>query len=172
MHDIRAGRGKEGVGARNTRHGVGALRGFAVVMLGQAFDLLGVKDGVALHEGDRPLGILAAFGYLGADDLVGIDDKAPAFALANIGFQLKRLLEGHPHRRGVTFVDGLGPQHQDIDALIGNAICAERARNARFPVPGAPWFQPRPDAALKVGHDPVGDGATSRCASGQRGSLA
>jgi hypothetical protein len=48
---------------------------------GQAFDLLDIEDGVALHEGDFALGFLAglAVGF-GARDPVGIDDN-----LAEIG---------------------------------------------------------------------------------------
>ena len=72
--------------------------------------------------------LLAGLGVgLGADDLVGIDDKAALLALADMGLEVERLLEGHPDRRGVALLDRRRPQHQDVDALIGNAVRRARA---------------------------------------------
>jgi hypothetical protein len=35
------------------------------------------------------------------------------------------------------------------------SIRAQGPHDAPFPIPGAPRFHPRPDALLKLGHDPV-----------------
>jgi serine/threonine-protein kinase HipA len=94
---------------------------------------------------------------LGADDLVGIDDKAAVLALADNGLKAERLLKSHPDRRGVTLLDGFAPQHQDIDALIRNAVRPQGPDDAPFVTPRAPRFEPRPDALLKVAYDAVGD---------------
>jgi hypothetical protein len=76
-------------------------------MLWQSVDLLDVKDRIAFHERNGPFGILAGCRVgLGTNDLVGIDHKAAAFTPADIGFQLDGLLEGHPDRRGIAFLDG------------------------------------------------------------------
>jgi hypothetical protein len=55
-------------------------------MRGQAVDLLDVKDGVSLHEGDGVLALLAGLvvGF-GAGDFVGINDKTSLLALADMG---------------------------------------------------------------------------------------
>ena len=128
------------------------------IPFGQALDLLDVEDGVAFHEGDCAFGLLAglAVGF-GANDLVGVHDKASVLALAHIGLEFERLLEGHPDGCCIPFLDRFRPQHQDIDALIGYAVGPQRTHDAPFPIAGAPWFQLGPDAALKIGHDPVGD---------------
>ncbi len=69
-----------------------------VVVLGQAFDLLDVEDGVALQEGDLALDLLAVAVLLGLGDGVGIHDQRTLLALADVGVQLDRLLERHPAR--------------------------------------------------------------------------
>ena len=53
------GRRKESLRAFDPLHGLAARRRLGVVVLGQAVDLLDVKDGVALHEGNGALGFLA-----------------------------------------------------------------------------------------------------------------
>ena len=85
-----AGRGEELFRVRDALHGLAARRGLRVVVLGQAVDLLDVKNGVALHERDRALALLAGVRVgLGADDLVGIDDKTAVLALADMGFKFR-----------------------------------------------------------------------------------
>ena len=101
--------------------------GHAVVVLGQAFDLLDVEDGVALHEGDLALDLLAGVVVLGFGDGVRVDDERAFLALADMGVELGRLLEGHPHRRREALLDRRGPQHQDVDARIGHAVVAQGA---------------------------------------------
>src|SRR5882757_10999841 len=59
VNDIRTSRGEKVFGMPNALHGVGENFRFSVVMLGQPFDLLDVKDGVTLHEGDRVLALFA-----------------------------------------------------------------------------------------------------------------
>ena len=82
--------------------GQGRGLGLGGVMRGQAFALLGIEHGVALQEGDFPLGLLALVVGLGAGDAVGIDDQLAMLALADIAAELQRLLEGQPERAGVT----------------------------------------------------------------------
>ena len=57
-------------------------------MRGQAFALLGVEHGVALHEGDFALDLLALVVGLGAGDAVGIDDELAVLALPHMPAQL------------------------------------------------------------------------------------
>jgi hypothetical protein len=72
-------------------------------MLGQAFDLLDIEDGVALHEGDLLLAFLDGVGVgLGAGNPVGIDNERTFLALSLGRFQFPRLFEGHPDRGGVA----------------------------------------------------------------------
>jgi hypothetical protein len=104
------------------------------------------------------LGFLAGLAVgLGADDLVGLNDKRPFLALANMRAEGLRLPEGHPDRRGVSFLDRLRPQHQDIDALIGDAVRAQGPRDASLAMPRTPRLEPRPDALLKLAYDLIGD---------------
>ena len=78
---------------RDALHGLRARFRLRVEMLGQTVDLLDIKDGVALHEGDGAFAS-SPFGVrLGADDLVGIDDKAALFALADMRLQFKACLK-------------------------------------------------------------------------------
>jgi hypothetical protein len=67
--------------------------GFAVVVLGQSFNLLDVEDGVTLHVVDLALGLLALVIFLSAGDGVGVNDQRAFLALADVGFQLKACLK-------------------------------------------------------------------------------
>ena len=127
-------------------------------MRGQAFDLLDVENRVALHEGNIALGFLAGsvVGF-GARDLGGINDQAALLAFADMGVQFKRLLEGHPVRRGVSLRHGGRPQHHDIDSPVGNAVGAQRPRDAACGVFGVPRLEPRADALFQLADDLVGD---------------
>jgi len=53
------------------------------------------------------------------------------------------LPKGHPEGCNIAFFHGFTPEQQDIDALIGDAIGAQRARNPPGRVFNAPRFQPR-----------------------------
>ncbi len=77
--------------------------------------------------------------------------------LADIGVEFLRLLESHPHRRAETLNDCRRPQQQNIDPAIGNAICAQRQRNAPFGMLRAPRLHPWPDALLKLLDDLIGN---------------
>ena len=75
---------------RDALHGLAARRGLRVVVLGQAVDLLDVKNGVALHEGNGAFALLAGVRVgLGAGDLVGINDKTALLALADMGVEFR-----------------------------------------------------------------------------------
>ena len=159
MPDVRPGRhGNELFRLRDALHRLGARQRLRIETLGQAVDLLDVEHGVALHEGNGAFAGLAAICIrLGADDLVGVHDKTPLLALADVGLEFQRLLEGHPDRGGVSLRHRGRPQHQDIDALIGDAVAAQRSRDAPGGMLGVPWFHPRPNAFLKLAHDLIGD---------------
>jgi hypothetical protein len=87
VNDIRTRRGQETFRSLDPLHGLNARGRLCVIVLGQALDLLDVKNGVALHEGNGALGFLAGRAVrIASDDLVGIDDKAAVLALADIGF--------------------------------------------------------------------------------------
>ena len=58
---------------------------------------------------------------------------------------------------GVTLFHRRRPQHQDIDALIGNAVATQGPRDARGGVLGISRLEPRPDAFLELGNDLIGD---------------
>jgi hypothetical protein len=109
---------------------------------------------VTLHEGDRVLALLAGgLIRLDADDLVRVHDKISLLTLADVSFQFRCLLEGHPDRSGVVLLDGGRPQHQNIDALIGNAIPPQRSRNASGGMLGFPRLVPRPSPGSRLDAD-------------------
>src|SRR6202035_4703626 len=84
LSDGGACRGKEPFRTLDALHGLGAWRGLRVIVFGQAVYLLDVKDGVALHERDSALALLARVRVgFGADNLVGVHDKAAVLALAD-----------------------------------------------------------------------------------------
>ncbi len=84
--------------------------GLRVVVLGQAFDLLDVEDGVSLHERDFALDVLAVVVGFGLGEAVGIDDERAMLALADLGVEFGGLLVGHPDIGGVTLGHGFAPQ--------------------------------------------------------------
>ena len=75
--------------------------------------------------------------------------------LTYMGIEFQSLLERHPVGRDVPFLHGLGPQHQDVNALIGNAVGAQEPRDAPGCVLHAPRLQPRADPFLEVGNDAI-----------------
>ena len=154
MLDIDAGRREECLGAVDPLHGIKPGFDLGVILRGQAFNLLDIKNGVAAHERDFAFDLVAAVGVdLAARYLGGVNDKAALLALADAGIQFKRLLEGHPDRRGVAFGHRLRPQHQHIDSAVGNAIGAQRARDPPGGVFGIPRFEPRADSLLQFADD-------------------
>ena len=125
--------------------------GGRVEMRRQAFDLLAVENGVALHEGDFALDLLAVVAGLGARDLVGIDDKRAVLALLHLRAQFLRLPVGHPDRADEALKLGLAPQHQHVDALVGLTVGAQRPGDPPGGMLGIPRLEPRPDSAFEIG---------------------
>ena len=70
-------------------------------MCGQALNLLNVENGIALHEVDFTLGVIAGLliGFL-AGDGIGIHHKRALLAFANMSAQFHRLAKRHPDRGG------------------------------------------------------------------------
>ena len=63
--------------------------GLAVVVFGQAVNLLDIEDGVALHVMNLALGLLALVVLLGPGDGIRIDDERAFLALADMRLQLR-----------------------------------------------------------------------------------
>jgi hypothetical protein len=49
----------------------------------------------------------------------------------------------------ITLVEGCRPQHQDIDAPVGNSVPAQGSRDAACRMLGVPRLEPGPNALLK-----------------------
>ena len=128
---------------------------------GQSVALLGVEHGVALEERDLALGLVALVVGLGAGDAVGIDDELAGFALTDVAAKLERLPEGQPERAGIPFLDGGRPQHDDVDALVGDAVVPEGACDPADGVFAAPWLHPGAHTLLEVGKDAGSDAAVN-----------
>jgi hypothetical protein len=125
MPDGRARRGKKPVGVAYPLNRIKARRCRCEKMGGQSVDLLGVKNRVPLQKGNIPFGFRAAKG--------------------------KRLFEGQPDRGGITLLHRRAPQHQDVDALIRNAVPAQRAGDASRRMLSAPrLLQPRANAGFQT----------------------
>ena len=67
------------------------------------FALLGAENGVALHEGDGTLTLLAFVVGVGGYDAVSIDNELAVLSLHHIAAKVLRLFECEPEGRGVTF---------------------------------------------------------------------
>lgn len=67
-------------------------------------------------------------------------------ALARVAAEFFRLTEGEPVGRAVAVRHRGHPQHDRVDALIWNALVAQRAHHASFHVAGVPGPVPRPHA--------------------------
>jgi len=105
MHDLRARRREERLGAFDALHGLALRIGLRIEMRGQAVDLLDIENRITLHEGNGALGFLARRGVrLGAGDFVGVNDKAPGLALPHMRVECEGLLEGHPYRCRIAFL--------------------------------------------------------------------
>jgi len=122
--DVRARGGEEVFRVFDTLLRVQPGRSLGVVMRGQAFNLLDVEHGVALHEGDFPRLRLPLLARLLAGDGAGIDDKRPLLALLHMRAEFLRLLEGHPDRGGKSLFHRGRPQHHDVDAAVRFAVGA------------------------------------------------
>src|SRR5216683_3825037 len=96
-----AGGGEKLLGTFDAGDGVKLRFGLRVKVRGQTFDLLDVKDSVALEKRNFTLGLVAGGGVgLGARDGVGIDHKRAFFALADVRVKFDGLPERHPDWRG------------------------------------------------------------------------
>ena len=78
----------------------------------------------------------------------------------------KSLLEGHPGRGAVPLVEGIVPQHQDVDAAVGHSVVSAWQPDPPGGVAGTPGLQPGPDALLEVGDHALGDVAVEVSAAG------
>jgi len=120
---------EEFLGARDALDRCELAFGLGVVDLRKTVDLLDVEHCVALEERDFALDILTVVVVvLGARDGIGVDHERALLAFADMRVQFECLLKGHPDRRRKTLLHRAGPEHQDIDAGIGLAIMAKRAR--------------------------------------------
>lgn len=161
MHDVRLRHRKEPLGGFNARDVVIERRDGCVKMRGQAVDLLGVENCVALHEGDFGFNLRALLVGVGLRKRVGVNDKRAFFAFAYLPAKLGGLLVGEPERASVALLHRRRPKHQHIDAAIRNASGAQRARHRPGFVPGLPGLQPCEIAGLDVGDDFVGHPAVN-----------
>jgi hypothetical protein len=124
--------------------------GLGVVDFRKTVDLLDVEHCVALEERDLVRDILTGVVVaLGARDGIGVNHERALLALADMRVQFEGLLKCHPDRRRKTLLHRAGPEHQDVDAGIGLAIMAKRARDLPRRMFGVPGFHPRPDALLQ-----------------------
>jgi hypothetical protein len=98
--------------------GEGRGLGLGVVMRRQILALLGIEHGVALHEGDFALGLLALVIGLGAGDAVGINDQLAGLALADMAAEFDRLPEGEPQRAGIALGDGGRPLAYNFEQIV------------------------------------------------------
>jgi len=97
----------------------------------QALDLLDIEDRVAIHERDRVFDVFAGLRILlGPGDGIGVNDQLAVLALADIGAKLFSLPEGHPDRCAIAFGNGGGPEHQDVDAVIGQVSALPQSRRS------------------------------------------
>jgi hypothetical protein len=123
-------------------------------MFRQTVDLLDVEDGVGFEKGDIAFGLFARLRIrFAARDLRSKDNLTAPLAFANRASKLKRLFEGHPDGRGIAPLHRRTPKHEDIDALIGNAVAAQRTGYPSSSMLCIPRLVPRPDTLLQTGHD-------------------
>ena len=94
----RLGAGKETLGAFKPRDVVVKRRHGRIKMRGQAVDLLGVENRVALHERNFGFRFCALLVRAGLGEGVGVNDKRAFFAFANLSAKLGGLLVGQPQR--------------------------------------------------------------------------
>ena len=84
-----------------------------------------LRDG-AVGPGRRLATLLGDEHEIVATAICGDDYSAthPEFAA-----ELKSLFEGQPDRAGIPVHNGSGPQHDDVDSLVGDAVVTERPGN-------------------------------------------
>jgi hypothetical protein len=71
--------------------------------------------------------------------------------------QFQRLFKRHPDRRAVAFRHRFGPQHDDVDTPVRNAVRSEGPGDAPGRMITVPWFVPRFYASLQRGDNLIGD---------------
>jgi len=107
-------------------------------------------------EKDAALDVVAVLIALGARHGIGEDHEGTVLSFADVGVDLKRLLERHPDGRGVALGHGLAPEKQDVDAAVRGTVVEQRPGDLAGRVFGVPGFHPRADALLEVRNDPLG----------------
>jgi hypothetical protein len=107
---------------------------------------------------DLGRGLLIGLGIgLGAADRIGIDDEAAFLAPADASADDHRLLECHPDGCCVALGHRLGPQHEDVDALIADAVMALGPHDAACHALRAPRLHPWPHAFFEFAYDLIRD---------------
>ena len=124
---------------------------------GKSLALFGIEHGIAFEEGDFPFAFLTTRVDLGALDAVGIDNQFASLAAANIAAQLQGLLEGQPMRAGIAFRHGGGPQHDNVDAIIRNAVVPQRASDFACRMFHTPRLQPGANPLFQIRDNLVRD---------------
>jgi len=124
MADGDAGGGDDLLGRLVALHrGEGRGLGLGVIVSGQAFALLHVENRVALQKRIWR-SVVSPQSAVSSDRAAGIDGKLARLALADMPAKFKRLAGGKPHGRGVALRACGNPEHEHVDALIGDAAMA------------------------------------------------
>ena len=126
-------------------------------MIRQILDLIDAEHRIGAQEWNGAFDFVAMLIGLGLRDLVCIDHHRSALAFADVTAEFERLLERHPDRRREAARDGFRPQQDDVDALIGHAVVAQRPRDAPSRVGRIPWLDPGTHTAFEIGDDAIGD---------------
>ena len=136
------------------------MRVLGVVDVRQAFDLLDVENGIALHVWNFALDILAGrVVVLGADDGVGKDHKRalsplPTWAFSSLAWR-KVIRMG----AGKILAQGTHPEGKRVDSGIGLSGVSQRTSNSAGGVFSVPGAYPRSDTFLQILHNLSGDAA-------------
>ena len=155
--DHRAGVGEEAFRLGDALHRIGDRLGPAVVVIGEALDLLAVEDGVGLEEGDVPFDLAAMRVDFCFGEAAGVDDGRAGFVLSHMRAEFGGLSKGHPHRRGEAARHSLRPEEQHVQARVGLTAMAQRSRDAAAGVARSPWLDPWTHALFEIGDDALGD---------------
>ena len=127
----------------------------------QRVDLLGVKDGVAFHEGDFFLNIRPLVVCRGFLEGAGIHDQSPLLPFADVPAKHRRLFEGQLDRADIILFHCRRPEHEDVHASVGNTHPSQWSRYRPRNMRRLPRLQPRLYALLKGGNDLVGNAAVN-----------
>src|SRR5713226_6737017 len=154
--------GEKLLGVFDAGDGIKLRFGLRVKVRGQAFDLLDVKNRVALEKVNFALGLVAGLPVgFGAGDAVGVDHERAFLGLADMGLQFEGLAERHPDRSREILREGGSPQRKHVDSGVGLTIVPQGARDAAGGMLGVPWAHPWPDAFFEGSDNLRGDAAVN-----------